>query len=440
MSDSITPRILIVDDSPPNILILAKMLEPDYATSFATSGPEALQLLAVDPPPDLILLDVMMPQMDGYAVCAALKGNPSTRDIPVIFITARGAPESETRALAAGGLDFIHKPADAQVLRARIGLHIELIRRARALQTANAELTRHRDHLEELVHERTRELAQARDAAEAANRAKGAFLATMSHELRTPLNQIVGTAYLLSKRSSDEEAKSLLARIQQASGHLTTLISDILDYSNSEAERIRLEAVDFDLSGLLEQAESGIRQGARDKGLELVREVDPGARVRLTGDPRRLSQILGELLGNAVKFSERGPITLRVRPIETHEKAMTLRFEVEDQGIGIAPELRDGLFRVFNQGDSSLTRRYGGTGLGLALCQRLATLMAAEIGFTSTLGRGSTFWLQVRLPFGTGSGAEGDDPAAGEGTLTGPDAAATPPAPASVRPGAHPLM
>ncbi len=398
MSKPDSPHVLIVDDSPTNIVILAAMLEHDYEASFATSGPQALELLTKERKPDLILLDLMMPDMDGYAVCEALKADPATRGIPVIFVTARSDSESETRALAAGGVDFIHKPVNQAVLRARVGMHLELKRQARALTTANRELSQHRDHLEELVQARTRELAQARDAAEGASRAKSAFLSNMGHELRTPINQIVVTGHLLARLVEEDEARDWLGKIQQASRHLLDLINDILDYSRMEADGIVLASLDFDLASLLDQAERGVRTSAAEKGLHLVRDLDPQVPARLRGDPMRLRQVLVNLLGNAVKFSEQGLVTLRVRQLGTHRGESMLRFEVEDHGVGISPEVQAGLFQLFNQGDNSSTRRYGGTGLGLALCRRLVALMAGEIGFVSNPGQGSTFWFTVRLP------------------------------------------
>lgn len=265
----------------------------------------------------------------------------------------------------------------------------------RALNHANDELAGHRDHLEELVNNRTRELAAARDAAESANRAKSAFLANMGHELRTPMNHIIGIGYLLTKDIKDENAKENLAKIQKASQKLLRLINDILDYSKTESDLIQLETIDFNLATLLDHAENDVRKSATDKGLELVCAIDPSLPDWLKGDPVRLQQILGNLLGNAVKFSERGRITLRARQIKSHKNNVSVRFEIEDQGIGITPEVEAGLFQLFNQGDSRSNRMYEGTGLGLALSKRLVSLMAGEMGLVSTAGQGSTFWFSV---------------------------------------------
>lgn len=392
-------KLLLVDDTPENLQVLYRALRDEYEIFSATNGRKALQL-AGSQRPDLILLDVMMPEMDGYQVCASLKDDPFTRDIPVIFITAKTDADSEMRALSAGAVDFIHKPFSTGVVRARVRLHLELVR--------------HREHLEELVFTRTRELAEARDAAESASRAKSAFLSIMGHELRTPMNHIMGLGHLLAKESAGERAKELLSRLRESSLRLLKLINDILDFSQSEAEQIRIEDIDFDLNTLLNQAERGVREAASRKGVVLARNVDPTLPLRLRGDPVRLQQILGHLLGNGVKFSEQGEITVRVRRIEEHHGGVVARFEVEDQGIGIAPDVQAHLFQVFSQGDNTLTRSYGGSGIGLALSRRLVSLMAGEMGFSSIQGRGSTFWFSVRL-------AMGSEPSAGLPETGAPD-------------------
>ena len=272
-----------------------------------------------------------------------------------------------------------------------LGLVVDVTER----KQAEAELERHRLQLEELVHERTQELAEARDRAESANRAKSAFLSSMSHELRTPLNHIAGFASLLTRDVETPRGKERLDKLRASTDMLLGMINDILDYSRLEADQLVIEAVDFELASLLGQVEQAQRAVADSKGLVLQRVVAAGVPGILRSDPMRLAQILGHLLGNAVKFSEHGSITLRVSLADTVPPM--LRFAVEDQGIGIPADRQDSLFQLFNQIDGSSTRRFGGTGLGLQLCKRLVERMAGTLGFSSVEGQGSVFWFTVPL-------------------------------------------
>ncbi|HJW24104.1 MAG TPA: ATP-binding protein [Rhodocyclaceae bacterium] len=268
------------------------------------------------------------------------------------------------------------------------------------------ELEEYRSHLEELVAKRTREVAQLNvelqeraTEAEAANRAKGAFLANMSHELRTPMNAILGFTHLLQRTARDRAQQEKLHRIATAAGHLLEIINGILDLSKIDSGKLVLEESDFELQDILRDAVSQVADKADAKGLRLVSEfaADPACRRTLRGDPLRLSQVLLNYLTNAVKFTERGSVVVRCRVQEESEHHVLMRFEVQDTGIGIAPEHLGRLFSVFEQADNSTTRKFGGTGLGLALNQRLARLMGGGIGVKSEPGGGSTFWFTARL-------------------------------------------
>ncbi len=264
-------------------------------------------------------------------------------------------------------------------------------------KAADAELERHRSHLEELVFSRTAELAAARDAAEAASRAKSVFLANMSHELRTPMNGIMGMTSLALRRAADPKLVDYLNKSLAAAQHLLGVINDILDISKIEADRMTLEDEEFSLVQVIDETVQMQEAPAHAKGLKLSADIDPEAPDALCGDAFRLKQILLNFVGNAIKFSERGEIALRARAVEQDGSSTLLRIEVVDQGIGLSLEEQARLFQAFSQADGSITRRYGGSGLGLAISRRIARLMGGDVGVESQPGCGSTFWVAVRL-------------------------------------------
>ncbi|MBK1689641.1 hybrid sensor histidine kinase/response regulator [Rubrivivax gelatinosus] len=240
------------------------------------------------------------------------------------------------------------------------------------------------------------QLLQRAAEAEAATRAKSAFLANMSHEIRTPMNAIIGLTHLLARDATDDQQRSRLGKVDGAARHLLQVISDILDLSKIEAGKMSLEREEFRLDEVLERSLSMVRTKAAEKGLELAVDTAP-LPERLIGDPTRLAQVLINLLANAVRFTDRGVVRLHGRELRRDEHRLLARFEVQDSGPGIAPDQLARLFEAFDQGDNSTTRRHGGTGLGLALTRRFATLMGGEAGVDSRLGEGSRFWFSAEF-------------------------------------------
>ncbi len=253
------------------------------------------------------------------------------------------------------------------------------------------ELERHRDHLEELVLIRTTQLAEASVIAEAANRAKSSFLANMSHEIRTPINAVLGFAYLCLRLDLHPRERDYLNKIYSASNSLLAIVNDILDTSKIDVGMLEIEHIPFALNDVLQRVTSLLSLKAREKGIELVIAVMPEIPENLQGDPNRLRQVLINLMNNALKFTERGEISLVVEPVAVSAETTTLRFSVTDTGIGMTPEQQLHLFTAFTQADSSTTRNYGGTGLGLAISQQLVELMGGKIKVVSEAGAGSCF-------------------------------------------------
>lgn len=265
------------------------------------------------------------------------------------------------------------------------------------LSQARAELVRHRDHLEDLVAERTRELEHARKAAEAADAAKSTFLSTVSHELRTPMNVIIGMAWLLRQSGLSQQQQEQLRELQGAGEQLSIIIADLLQFVRLEADGALPPLREFQPATLLSEALARHAALASAKGLVLTSQVDPGVPRRLLGPGDPLGQVLDRLLSNAIKFTERGQVTLGLRELGRTGSQLQLEFEVCDTGIGMDAAVQQQLFQPFTQGEAVLTRQFGGLGLGLSIARRIVERLGGEIGVDSQPGQGSRFWFRVAV-------------------------------------------
>jgi signal transduction histidine kinase len=385
--ESAQKRILIVDDDSWVREALTALLEVDgWITRSAETARDAYAVFA-EFSPDAVLLDIGLPDASGLEVLEKLKNDSLT---PVIMMSGSGALDRVVASMRAGAETFLLKPFEADSL----SLALEQAMRTAALRRSNQSLTAD-------VSERRliqAELTRARDAALSASKAKGEFLATMSHEIRTPLNAVIGLTWLLLDTELTPGQREFAQLIRTSGDELLEMVNGILDFSRIETGELTLDLAELDLRQTIEVSLSPFLSQAHEKGLDLLITVDAAVPRRLRGDAARIGEILANMARNAVEFTERGSIFVRVSAAETTAGSALLRIEVEDTGLGISPADQTRLFEAFTQVDGSMARQHGGLGLGLALCARLVSLMQGQIGVDSEPGRGSTFWFTVNLP------------------------------------------
>ncbi|MCX6279972.1 MAG: response regulator [Bacteroidetes bacterium] len=404
------PNILIVDDIGDNLKLLDDILEPEgYKTRPVPGGMLALNA-AEKEKPDLILLDIRMPGMDGFEVCRRLKANPGLADVPVIFISALGDTANIVKALTTGGVDFINKPFQAEEVKARVYTHLKLHRQSQELQELNATL-------ELKVEERTQELREvnknlqknildikraeeeiirSRDQAMKANRAKSEFLSRVSHELRTPMNAILGFAQLMDMGELNPRHKKSVGHILTSGKYLLELIDVVLDISGIESGKLPLLSEPVEVNSVVSEMMDAIQPlaNARQIKPELVNgSVNP---IFVMSDRKRLKQVLFNLLTNAVKYNRQGgAILVKIETQPMDDKGIVfVRISITDTGMGIPSDDIPKLFSPFERIGVEKTETEG-AGLGLTIVKRIMEATKGLVGVESIVGEGSAFWIEL---------------------------------------------
>jgi signal transduction histidine kinase len=409
-------------------LVKTVLEEDGYEVYCACSGEEAIETASLNHP-DLILLDIIMPGINGYETCARIKKSKGVEEAPIIFMSVLGKTFNKVKAFESGAVDYVMKPIDTQELLSRVHTHLTIKRlqdelkdsnknleqrvRRRTAQLSEANLQLKREiserrqaqeslkkahaELEKKVADRTAELKSAKEKAEAASLAKGAFLANMSHEIRTPINGIIGFTYLIRNSDLSERQREQIKYIELSCEHLLSVINDILDLSKIEAGQLKLEQKEFHLPTMVQTVIETLTPNSREKKLALNCHIEPGVPQDLIGDPTRLRQILFNLIYNAIKFTGAGEVCLCCEEQDHTNQSVTLQFSVTDTGIGLTKEKFDRIFERFAQADMNVMSRHGGTGLGLSISKQLVELMGGRIWVDSVPEQGSQFNFTVKF-------------------------------------------
>ena len=379
-------NILIVDDRPENIIALEALLQREDINILSTTRPNDALRLAWENDIAIALVDVQMPEMDGFELVKILKDNPKTKDILVIFVTAISTDtEFALQGYQSGAVDYLYKPLNPFVTAAKVDAFIRYTLTQRTLKNKNQELLDFQD-----------QLIKAKELAEQAKRVKESFLANMSHEIRTPINSIIGITKLLQLTDLNEEQQEMVNLLDVSSNSLSGVINDILDLSKIESGKFKIVRGVTQIRTICKDVLSILKFKAKEKGIDLILDIEQEVPEAVIADSLRLNQILTNLISNAIKFTIEGSVTLKVEVRDRTETACMLKFSVIDTGIGIAKSNIDKIFESFEQAEESTTLKFGGTGLGLSIVKQLAALKNGILEVVSEEAKGSTFSFSNR--------------------------------------------
>lgn len=387
-------KILLVDDRHEEFTsIQAILADKPYELIGATSGMDALKLL-LENEFALIIMDVMMPDMNGFETAKRIKMRKKSQDIAIIFLTSLTSElQDYMMAYSAGAVDYLTKPLHPEILRSKIDAFVHMYKVKKDLHLRTLQLEARTLELEET----NRMLTQMKETAEVASSIKTGFLAMMGHEIRTPLNGILAMSSLLMESDLPKQDRETAEIIYSSGIGLLSIINHILDYSKLEAGKMEIDNEPFALAQCLAESMDLFRALAREKNLSMDTYVEPTIPPIVVGDPNRLRQVLNNLIGNAIKFTESGGVKVYVYKREDSGDTLKLEFIIEDTGIGIPADKMGYLFEPFTQLHSELTKKLGGTGLGLSIVKNLVELMGGTVNATSKLGDGTMFIFSINV-------------------------------------------